>query len=257
MEYPSWVPFWNMSGHRAWQQNIITLGTCHLHYYNVSSGLGDSYHVVTADRALKLRGAVLDQLASVYQLNTKDIELTSVQNMACSNNCTLDSIYSMVMDSNMPSSYGSNQDRRDAFSITLNAGFLDRVDGENIENLPFHRENFNTYWKARARMRQSTDEDVDDAGDASRFLADVIEWAPYHTFFITRRGYVGLGSYFAKPGDICVVVQGGPVPLIIRRSELDSKLRLVGECYTHGIMRGELASMVKEDWMKLEEIVLH
>ena len=257
MDYPSWVPFWNMSGHRARQHNMIAFGGCHLHYYNVSSSLGDSYHVVTADRGLKLRGAVFDQLASAYQMDPEDFELTSVQNMACSNDRTLDSIYSMVMDSNMPSPYGSKQNRRDAFSITLNAGFLSRVNGENMENLPFHRENFNKYWKARAKMGQSTDGDVDDAGDALRFLADVIEWASHHTFIITRRGYVGLGPRFVKPGDIFVVVQGGPVPLIIRRSEIDNKLRLVGECYIHGIMRGELTSTVGEDGLKIEEIVLH
>ena len=256
IEYPSWVPFWNMSGHRARQQPMSTFGACPLHYYNVSSSLGDSYHVVTADRGLKLRGAVFDQLASAYQLNTKDIELTPVQNIACSNDGALDSIYPIVMDPNMPSPYGSNQNRCDAFSITLNAGFLSRVNGENMENITFHRQNFNKYWKARARKCQSTDEDADD-GDALRFLADVIEWASHHTFFITRRGYVGLGPCFAKPGDICVIVQGGPVPLIIRRSEFDSKLRLVGECYIHGIMRGELASTVEENRMNVEEIVLH
>ena len=254
MEYPSWVPFWNMSSHRAWQQDMIHFGGCHLHYYNASSSLGDSYHVVTADRGLKLRGAVFDQLASVYQLNTEDLELTSVQNVACSDDSTLDSIYSIVMDSNMPSPYRSYQNRRDAFSITLNAGFLSHVNGEDMENLPFHRENFNQYWKARAKKGQSMDKDVDDAGDALRFLADVIEWASHHTFFITRRGCVGLGPRCAKPGDTCVVVQGDPVPLIIRRSEFDRKLRLVGECYVHGIMRGELAS---ENGMKVEEIVLY
>jgi hypothetical protein len=56
----------------------------------------------------------------------------------------------MVMDSSSPSPYGSNQNRRDAFLVTLNAGFLSRKNGENMENLPFHQANFNVYWKARA-----------------------------------------------------------------------------------------------------------
>lgn len=259
--YPSWVPFWYLVGHRTSEDfpfsTAFTMGVCHLHYYNASSGLGDSYHATTDEGALLLHGVLFDQLASVSQLKKEDFEISSKHSDTSGSEGILESIYSAVTDSSSLSPYGCNQNRRDAFSITLSAGFLSRTNGENMENLPFHQANFNAYWKARARARQSMHIEKDDAGDAMRFMVDLKEKAHHRSFFISRRGYVGLGPYFAQPGDLCVVFRGGFVPFIIRPGESDGKFRLIGECYVHGIMRGELASMVERESMAIEDIILH
>lgn len=55
--------------------------------------------------------------------------------------------------------------------------------------------------------------------------------------FRTERGYIGMASARAEPGDRVAVAQGGKVPLVLRPDGTSWKLR--GDCYLHGIMRGE------------------
>ncbi|KAH6869252.1 hypothetical protein B0T10DRAFT_388514, partial [Thelonectria olida] len=54
----------------------------------------------------------------------------------------------------------------------------------------------------------------------------------------TRRGYISLGPLFARKGDCVAVLDGGRVPLVLRRD--GSCCRIVGDAYIHGIMHGEV-----------------
>jgi hypothetical protein len=59
-------------------------------------------------------------------------------------------------------------------------------------------------------------------------------------FVVTTRGYVGIVPNLAKIGDIVAVMKGGCVPLLLQRSATrPGALRLVGECYIHGVMNGQ------------------
>ncbi len=55
---------------------------------------------------------------------------------------------------------------------------------------------------------------------------------------ITEEGYMGLGPRNTKPGDFVCVLLGSRVPFILRA--VDDYHVLVGECYCHDIMGGEL-----------------
>ncbi|KAI1736991.1 heterokaryon incompatibility protein-domain-containing protein [Xylaria scruposa] len=63
------------------------------------------------------------------------------------------------------------------------------------------------------------------------------EWAKQRRFFITERGYFGLGAGETRVGDKVVLLHGGPVPIITRPGEPSS---IVGESYVQGIMDGEV-----------------
>jgi hypothetical protein len=71
---------------------------------------------------------------------------------------------------------------------------------------------------------------------------------PNHAFFITKNGYVGIGSPQTTPGDQVWVLDGGSVPFVLRTVKRipvcseHSKLNLVGDAYVHGIMNGEAFS---------------
>jgi hypothetical protein len=57
-------------------------------------------------------------------------------------------------------------------------------------------------------------------------------------FFTTVHGWIGVGPHGTKPGDDCVILQGGDVPFLLRHESGEHVL--VGDCYVHEIMDGEL-----------------
>lgn len=58
---------------------------------------------------------------------------------------------------------------------------------------------------------------------------------------LTEKSYVGLVPWIAVPGDVVCIFPGCAVPFVIRR--IDKDFRMVGECYLHGIMNGEVGKM--------------
>jgi hypothetical protein len=60
-------------------------------------------------------------------------------------------------------------------------------------------------------------------------------------FFITKKGYFGMGPAQLAEGDQVYILAGGKVPLVLR-PVLESQpntFELVGDCYVHGVMDGE------------------
>ena len=70
-------------------------------------------------------------------------------------------------------------------------------------------------------------------------------------FFVTQRGFMGLGNQAAEVGDLVVVLAGGVTPFVLRRDGVDL-YRLVGEAYVHGLMEGKY---LKAGWT--EDFVLY
>ncbi|KAI4611427.1 hypothetical protein J4E80_007648 [Alternaria sp. BMP 0032] len=71
---------------------------------------------------------------------------------------------------------------------------------------------------------------------------------PNHAFFITKRGYLGMGPPTTLPGDQIWVFYNGNVPFVMRKRNTEEvengyhELRLVGDAYVHGIMDGQAIS---------------
>lgn len=62
-------------------------------------------------------------------------------------------------------------------------------------------------------------------------------WTKQRRFFVTEKGYFGLGPGGTEVGDKVVLLQGGRVPIITRPGGPSS---IVGESYVKGIMNGEV-----------------
>jgi len=69
--------------------------------------------------------------------------------------------------------------------------------------------------------------------------------------FCTLDGYIGVGDVTLETGDKVCVLFGGNVPFILRN--VYGKYQFIGECYVHGIMRGEALAEGKErrQWFEL------
>lgn len=65
--------------------------------------------------------------------------------------------------------------------------------------------------------------------------------------FATDNGHLGMGPRQMAPGDVVVILWGGAVPFVLRRRPQGDGYWLIGECYVHGVMFGELigASAIK------------
>jgi hypothetical protein len=55
--------------------------------------------------------------------------------------------------------------------------------------------------------------------------------------FTTKGTYLGLGPKDAQKGDLLALLQGGQMPNVLRRK--GEFYELVGDCYVHGVMKGE------------------
>jgi hypothetical protein len=68
---------------------------------------------------------------------------------------------------------------------------------------------------------------------------------PNHAFFVTKKGYIGMGPLDTRPGDQVWVLYGGLVPFVLRGVGADKRngeareFTLVGDAYVHGVMDGE------------------
>ncbi|KAK1244940.1 hypothetical protein MKX08_004569 [Trichoderma sp. CBMAI-0020] len=73
--------------------------------------------------------------------------------------------------------------------------------------------------------------------------AGIEKFALGRRFFITKKGYFGLGPQKLEPGDRVAVLFGSGVPFVLRKCPASAgrrAWRIIGECYVHGIMQGEV-----------------
>ena len=63
-------------------------------------------------------------------------------------------------------------------------------------------------------------------------------------FGVTSKGYMGLFPQTTHIGDEICVISGGHIPFVVCRQSGDD-FQLVGECYVHGIMNGEVLQMTE------------
>lgn len=70
-------------------------------------------------------------------------------------------------------------------------------------------------------------------------------------FAVTKKGYLALVPRYAVSGDMVCLTMGAAVPFLLRRHDQASKaedkcFKLVGECYVHGMMDGEMVGPESE-----------
>ncbi|KAF5577972.1 heterokaryon incompatibility protein [Fusarium pseudocircinatum] len=58
---------------------------------------------------------------------------------------------------------------------------------------------------------------------------------------VTQNCYVGLVSRVTEVGDMVILIEGSRVPFVVRKVEGrdDHCYHFIGECYVHGMMKGE------------------
>jgi hypothetical protein len=72
----------------------------------------------------------------------------------------------------------------------------------------------------------------------------------------TNEGHIGMGPCRVRKGDRICVLLGCSIPLILRPCEGQSSYQVVGECYLHGFMDGEVLKELESGKFKVEEFQL-
>jgi hypothetical protein len=62
----------------------------------------------------------------------------------------------------------------------------------------------------------------------------------YRRLVRTHRGCLVLAPNQSQSGDVIAFLQGGRVPYVFRKNEDSNMFELVGDCYVHGFMNGEI-----------------
>jgi hypothetical protein len=106
--------------------------------------------------------------------------------------------------------------------------------------------------KLVSRFRMKAGSNYYNPTDAQR---EAVSWAinalAWRRIFATKDGRMGMGSCATEVGDRIVILRGCNTPMILR--EVGKEWKLIGECYTHGVMYGEV--LVKEH--ELKDIIIH
>lgn len=74
------------------------------------------------------------------------------------------------------------------------------------------------------------------------------KYALRRRFFVTKKGYFGMGPEDIRSGDRLAAFLGLPVPMTLR-NELEAGVRgktVLGETYVHGIMDGEVVQQWRD-----------
>jgi hypothetical protein len=77
----------------------------------------------------------------------------------------------------------------------------------------------------------------------------------HRTIFLSGQSLMGLCTTAARAGDLVCVLQGGPIPVILRR--VDDHFIYVGQAYVHGFMSGQVLRHLEEGTLKKEKFSLH
>ncbi|KAK4167907.1 heterokaryon incompatibility protein 6,OR allele [Cladorrhinum sp. PSN259] len=139
-----------------------------------------------------------------------------------------------------------------AFMQTLSNGCVQAA-GHN--SVPYHEVPDLTWLEKAARYIVSTvgadsskispdlhkmAEVAEDEGDSNEWSRWATSAADSRVFARTKRGHFVLGPATLEPGDIVCVFLGVKVPFCLRPLPGgDNRYLLVGECYVHGLMKGE------------------
>lgn len=87
------------------------------------------------------------------------------------------------------------------------------------------------------------------------FVSTLLHKTKNRKFFVTSRGYMGLGSPRVEVGDVICVFPGHNVPVTVRK--INDHYTYQGECFVLGIMDGEVMENLDKGTVYLKELVIH
>ncbi|RGP68689.1 hypothetical protein FSPOR_5159 [Fusarium sporotrichioides] len=121
-----------------------------------------------------------------------------------------------------------------------------KICGFTVHELVFGPSNLKS--KLKSKLAENFYNPTESQLETYSWAVNAMAW---RRVFGTRDGRMGMGSCAAQVGDSIVLLSGCNTPLILRESGEDWKL--IGECYVHGAMYGEISTVEHQ----LEDITIY
>ena len=213
---PSWVPDWSQPPHGPWQSYFVC--------FEAGSGHSVQMELLKEELGVKLWGYFIDDIYAAGPVDPPgpfNVRTTWEDIWLQHGGCTQDTTDQLL----------------DRFYRCLN---FDRwwVQPPNPNKDP---ESFRQYWDAFWTKPSTC---------SNRSSAECC-------FFVSKLGLPGLGTERAQANDKIFIPCGSRMPLVVRKSGVEGdNYELVGPCYLHGMMFGEVFTLEDEGRVKSEAIVL-
>ncbi|KAN0119364.1 Heterokaryon incompatibility protein (HET) domain containing protein [Hyaloscypha variabilis] len=192
------------------------------------------------DSILVLKGIPVDRISIVGKV-APDRHDTKHMRSGADQNSLKDTIIewrSLVYESN--GSYITGGSCKEAFwrTITLDSKVIKYHEGLTLQDNPRDR---------RRRLDRVDPRVPPQSLESENKLVEALEeqavWEEgfqcSRRFFMTKKGYMGIGPNRCSNGDIVCVLLGGELPYVLR-PVTNERYKMVGQCYMHGIMDGEV-----------------
>ena len=246
--FPSWVPRWDENS----AARVRLLATGYAWYAAGGSDLApsrmDEYKVLT------IPGIALDTVTWVSQpvrIQNLDFDIDKWENRYRNTRVSfVDNLWKELL-----TMWDGPQDELEhMFSVTL----VREYPGNKRGIGPRHRSKFLAYRhairKALDRDHYSPFDDKEYTGYAEKYLISA-RTAYNRSLVLTKAGRIGMVPSCTKPGDMCFVIPGMAVPLILRPKS-NGRYNLVGDSYIYGAMKGEVITAVIEGKMALSPVII-
>lgn len=260
-DFPTWVPAWNTAS-----QTALFI------YASIASPRSDAFiSIIEIDgkAALRVRGFAVDTVAAYSVLiDGAEIAVSNLENERRKKiPFLLDRIWETLALS--PALANPTHEVLDQLTLTLVSGFQDGKPA--IQILETHRADFAAYLREFESIRDDGPgfmlssfppqlrralRDLEAKGSAARFVQHMNFIFAGRRVFVTSNGHIGLGPQNMKAGDVCCVLIGSVVPIVLRRKESSNAYLLVGEAILQPYMNLEAFSLAREGKLKLREFLI-
>ncbi|KAM0351775.1 hypothetical protein ACHAPU_002287 [Fusarium lateritium] len=217
---PSWVTDWS-------QRPQFHIPPCD-GLYSASGGSLASYSVSADGKKLKALGAFVDVLRHIPKVEESSYRTPYVPSrgiLGYQKSCQVG--FSLK-------SYPTGEDIREVLWRTLCWNVDVECHSPADSALGPH---FDKFYEALISGKEMAQIEKDLLEEATAFNDICVHSMPLG---ITDRGYLASLPWTAREGDRIVILAGGEAPFLVRRHSLGEDYRLVGSCYVHGMMNGEV-----------------
>lgn len=237
---PSWVIRWDVG---------FVLNNIYSHpntKFRADSGLKKGHCNVLND-VLWARGVALDMVEAVFTIRMVPDSMEVTFRRPDTTSCyTMKDLVQFLEDPHTPCAYQGSRAAKLGHALCC-----EPVDGDHSS--------LKSAWSLYLQFQRSNVLSQGDWAAARGFWVRMTEHCNGRALILTKSGLYGLASHIYQPGDICSVVSGSAVPMLMRhcKSNNGEAVKLVGEAYLHGFMQGEAAELVRNNQLVEQTFMIH